>query len=178
MNAKKKTTPAALAKIEEQCQRYRECHDELFFLVGDLEDAIRELKRTAMKDIRAAAAATATHRVLIHSMICNAKAEFDSPLPRTRTFHGIKVGYAKQKGAIDFDAEAKVIERIRKMFPEQADVLIKTEESVLKTPLNNLPAADLRKLGVTVENDHDEIVLKPVSGDIEKTVAALLKEAA
>ena len=97
--------------------------------------------------------------------------------PKTHVLAGIKVGYAKGKGALSFDDADSVVARIKKHLPEQADVLITTIEKPAKDALNGLTAAELKKLGISVTEGGDAIFIKPVDSAVDKLVDALLKEA-
>jgi hypothetical protein len=70
-----------------------------------------------------------------------------------------------------------VVARIKKHLPEQADVLIKLKETPVKDALAQLSAAELKKLGVTVSEAGDQVVVKPVDSEVDKMVDALMKEA-
>ena len=82
------------------------------------------------------------------------------------------------KGAISFEDADSVVARIKKHFPDQVDVLIRTKEEPVKDALSNLSAADLKKIGVTVSEAGDKCVVKPVDSEVDKMVDALLKAAA
>jgi arsenate reductase-like glutaredoxin family protein len=94
--------------------------------------------------------------------------------PKTIVLHGIKVGYSKGKGVIEYASDDTLISKIHKHCPEQADTLIRTKESPVKAALNNLDAALLRKLGVTITQTGDQVVVRPVDGEIDKLIAALI----
>ena len=97
--------------------------------------------------------------------------------PKTRTFYGVKVGYGKQKGKTVVKDEAKTIKRIRSLFSKkQADALINTTEKVVKAAIGRLTGAEIKKIGVRVEDDTDIVVIKPTGGDVDKLIAALLEE--
>ncbi len=70
-----------------------------------------------------------------------------------------------------------MVARIKKHLPEQADVLIKLKETPVKDALAQLSAAELKKLGVTVSEAGDQVVVKPVDSEVDKMVDALMKEA-
>jgi hypothetical protein len=94
--------------------------------------------------------------------------------PKTLVLSDIKVGYAKQPGKITIADAVKTIGLIRALMPEHAPVLIKTTERPIKKALNALPAAMLRKLGVTVTDSGEHAVIIPQDSSLEKLVAALL----
>lgn len=92
-------------------------------------------------------------------------------------FHGIKVGFQKEKGKIEWDDVDQVVKLIKKHFPEQADVLIATSEKPVKDALNNLSAAELKKIGVNITSDGDVAFIRPTDSEVDKMVTALLKAA-
>jgi hypothetical protein len=96
--------------------------------------------------------------------------------PRTVVFYGIKVGFAKGKGSIEITDKAKTVELIEKNLPGLAEVLIKVKKSPIKKSIEALDAADLKKIGVTVEGSGDCVVIKPVDSDIDKIIDAFFKE--
>ena len=63
---------------------------------------------------------------------------------------------------------------IRKHFPDQAEILIKTTETPVRKALAMLPAADLKKIGVVMEDEGDEIVIRAADSDVDKIISANL----
>ena len=97
--------------------------------------------------------------------------------PRTLVIQGIKVGMAKGKGKICIDDPAMAIKLIRKHFPEQADVLIKTEEKPVAKAIGQLTVPELKRIGVTVEEAGDQVVIKPTDSEVDKLISALIADA-
>ncbi|MBX3654145.1 MAG: hypothetical protein KIS62_12335 [Ramlibacter sp.] len=134
-------------------------------------------------DVYAAARALLQERVTalneglaaLHTLVADNPGLFVKP--KTQVFAGIKVGFAKGKGAITYDKPEVLIARIKRLLPEQADILIDTKEKPNKAALALLSAADLKKLGCTVADTGDQAVVRPVDGAVDKLVAALLKSA-
>jgi hypothetical protein len=93
-------------------------------------------------------------------------------------FHGIKVGYKKGTGKIEWEDADQVVKLIKKHFPDQADVLIISSEKPAKDALAQLTAAELKKLGVLVEESGDVPFIKDTSSEVDKLVAAFLKDEA
>ena len=62
------------------------------------------------------------------------------------------------------------------MFGRSAGKYLNVRYTPDKGALEDLPAARLKKLGVTVEDAGDEAIVKPVDGEIEKFVDALLDD--
>ncbi|WP_321532297.1 host-nuclease inhibitor Gam family protein [uncultured Desulfuromonas sp.] len=165
---------STLATIEHNTKTFADKRQNLNALVQRLQDDLECVKRHHLPAIKAAAEDVAESQAVLHSTIKDSKDAFKSP--KTMIISGVRVGYKKEKGKIVFDDEATVIKLIRKNHPELADTLIKESESVLKTPLAQLSAAELKKLGVEVTADTDQVLIKPVDNDIDKLVTALLEE--
>jgi hypothetical protein len=98
--------------------------------------------------------------------------------PRTIIFHGIKVGLQKGSGKIEYDKSEidRIVRLIEKHFPEQTEVLIQTKKAPIKKALANLSGAELKKLGIEIDDSTDAVVIKPTDSEIEKVVDRLLKE--
>jgi len=94
--------------------------------------------------------------------------------PRTLQLHGFKIGFAKGKGKMEIEDADHAVALIKKYFPDQAERLIKVTEKPVKEALNTLSAAELRKLGITVIEAGDYVVVRPVDTDIDKFVKSIL----
>ena len=141
-----------------------------------LQEGLDAAQRRHLPAIRQAVAAAAGDIDRLRAAIEAAPDLFERP--RTRVLSGIRCGYMKQRGQVVIADEAKTVARIRELLPaEQAELLIRVRESVHKPAVYDLTAADLKRLGVTIEADSDAVVIKPADGDIDKIVAALLKDA-
>lgn len=94
--------------------------------------------------------------------------------PKTRVLHGLRVGWMKQRGKLLWDKAENVIAALRKLLGAEAEQYIDTKETPSKERLENLPAAQLRRIGVTVTDATDSVVVKAAGGDIEKLIDALV----
>lgn len=164
-----------LNEIEARAKLYAEARERLAGIVADLNAGIEALKRQAMPDLKRAIARASTHHDQLRSLIDNAPELFVRP--RSVVFHGIKLGFQKGKGKIEWDDADQVVRLIKKHFPDQADVLIVTSEKPAKDALNNLTVAELKKLGISVIEGGDAIFIKPTDSAVDKMVDALLKDA-
>lgn len=164
-----------MEKTEHLTLAFRRQHDTLAERVTALEDEVEKLKRRRMPGIRSAVQAAAQARADLAAHIERHPELFEKP--RTVVVAGIRVGLMKGKGQIVWDSPQSVCRMIRKHFPDQADTLIKITEAPVKKALANLTTAELKKLGARVEETGDAVVIKPVDGDIDKLVGALLAEA-
>ncbi len=164
-----------ITDIERRAQTFAEARAAVAAIVTELHDGIETLKRTHMPSLKKAINRMAEKHDQLKTQIEANPALFTRP--RTVIFHGVKVGYKKGAGSITFSDADQVIKLIRKHMPEQADVLIATTEKPVKDALGQLTAAELKKLGVTVADAGDQVVIKPTDSEVDKLVDALLKGA-
>lgn len=165
-----------LKEIERLARAYATERRKLADSVSDLTTELAAAKRKQLPTIRRAVARVADQEAALRAALEAAPGLFAKP--RTHTFDGIRVGFAKGKGGLSFEDGGRVVALIRKHFPEQFDVLVKVTETPLKGPLAQLEVRDLKRLGVAVTETGDQPVIKAVDGEVEKLVDALLKEAA
>lgn len=165
-----------IMKIEELTTVYSGAREDLSTLVRELELALSAIRQSRIASIKSAVKRAIDARDDLHAAIEEAPEIFTKP--RTRIFSGIKVGINKQRGKVVIDNEEKTIELIRKLLPEdQAELLIRIKEEVHKPSVYDLEARDLKRLGIKITADTDETLIKPVDGEVDKLVDALLKEA-
>lgn len=166
---------ASLADIERSAKHYAEAREHLAGIVAAMNEGIEIIKRDHMKRLKKAVNEAAERHDALKSLIETAPGCFIKP--RSVVFHGIKLGFAKGKGKIEWDDADQVVRLIKKHYPEQADVLIATSEKPAKEALANLTAAELKKLGVSVTDGGDAVFIKPADSAVDKMVDALLKDA-
>lgn len=164
-----------LVEIESRAKKYAEARQTLAELVLELENAMTAMKNDAMPSIKRALNRAAEHHDQLRALIDEAPELFAKP--KSHIFHGVKLGYQKSKGKIEFEDADRVVALIKKHFPDQADVLIATTEKPVKDALNNLTAAELKKLGINVTEGGDVVFIRPVDSAVDKMVDALLKAA-
>lgn len=164
-----------LDHIETLTKGYADQRAILADRVQALQDELETAKRRRLLGIKQALAKAAEVEATLKQALEESSALFAKP--KTQVFHGIQVGYRKGKGKIEWEDDEALVAKIKKVYGDDADVLLITKVKPSKTALNDLDAADLRKLGVTVEDAGDVVVIKPVDGDVDKLVKALLKDA-
>ncbi len=166
----------ALENIQKLADRYAATRNVLTEKVHLLQGEMEAVKRSKLTSIKKALAKAVEAHDQLHAAI-EAHPELFSK-PKTHTFTGIRVGYMKQKGKVTIPDEEDTIRRIREQLPKaQAELLISVKESVAKSGVADLTAKDLKRLGITVTADSDQVTIKPVDGSVDKLVNALLKEA-
>lgn len=164
-----------LEAIEAKAKAYADRREMLGDYLAMIDRELSAIKKKHLKELKRRVAVAAEYETELRAAIESAPDLFEKP--KTQIFHGIKVGYRKGKGKIEWEDDATLVALIKKKFPDDVAHLIITTEVPSKKGLEDLDAAELRKLGVTVEETGEQVVLKPVESDIEKLVKALLKGA-
>jgi len=164
-----------IAAIEAKTTEFAKRREQLAQVVAELNDGIESLKRKHIGVIKKRVAAAAEAHAELKAAIDAAPHCFEKP--RSVIIAGIRVGFQKGKGAIEWDNDEQVVKLIRKHFADEFDVLVKTVETPVKAALSQLAAADLKRIGVTVKDAGDEILIKPADSHVDKLVASLLKDA-
>lgn len=162
--------------IEKHAGDYAADRAHLAAIVGRMNAEIEAIKAKYLPPIRVAVRHVAERHDTLRAAIEDGQDLFVKP--KTRVLMGVKVGYRKQKGSVTFADEAAVIERIKRLLPEeQAALLIRVRESLDKNACYDLAVPDLKRLGIGVERDEDIPVIKPADSEVDKLVDALLKDA-
>jgi hypothetical protein len=165
---------AELIEIEKLTRGYSDARSSLAATLSDLDQRIEALKRQFLPGIKVQVGIAKERQSLLLAAIEASKALFIKP--RTIILHGIKVGFGKGKGKLIIDDQEATIRLIKKHFPEQAEALIKTKETPRKSGLETLSVAELKSVGVKVEDTGDRIIIAPVDSQVEKLVDKLLEE--
>ena len=164
-----------LDDIERASKAYAEQRTRLGELVSDFNDEMIMLKKDHLPGIKRALNRAAEKQLALQQLIESAPDLFLKP--RTVIFHGVKVGYIKQKGSIKITDEDRTVALIRKYLPDQVETLIRTVDTPHKPALVQLSVADLKRVGCTVIETSDAVVIKAVDSEVDKMVDALLKDA-
>ncbi|GER92667.1 hypothetical protein A45J_0385 [hot springs metagenome] len=165
---------ATLVEIERLCRDYSVARAALREKVEALNDEIERLKRQRLPQIRKAVELASERQRALRLAIEEAQDIFQKP--KTQIFHGIEVGFRKGKGTISWEDEEQVVKLIHRYYPDEWENYIKVTEKPLKAALAQLSVAELKKLGITVIETGDEVVIKATDTEIDKLVNALLKD--
>lgn len=160
-------------EIEAACKAARQARDTLGQSATMLHEAIEALKRKHLPALKRHVAKVADADAQLMALLQAAPGLFVRP--RSLVFHGIKVGYKKGAGKIEIADADKVVALIEKHFPEQFDLLVKTTRKPIKKALQELSGADLKKLGIKVEDTGDVVFITDATDAVDKLVAALIK---
>lgn len=165
---------ASMKEIEAKTKDYADARKSLADFVKSLEDEKRLLIRRRIEGIKKRVSEAKVAREALHVVITESEEQFQKP--RTVLLHGIRVGFEKGKGKVEIANVDRFVERVQEHLEGQFDVLIKTEYKPVKSAIANLPAEDLKKLGVRLTGTDDQVVIRDATGDVDKLVAALLED--
>ncbi len=160
-----------LGTIETSCRDYENSTAALEELISALETDLEEVKRKHLRGLKRQAAIVANIEADLRNQIERAPELFTKP--RTLTIHGVKVGFTVSNGRVEWEDEDLVLKKIKKHFPDDTDVLIRTTEEPNKDAIRVLTPAGLEKIGCTIEGVGDVVLVKRVAGDIEKLIDKL-----
>jgi len=163
----------SLLLIESQTKKYSEAYSELTDSITKMEQEVEKARNKYMPDIKAGVAKIKAAGEKLHESIDENKDLFVKP--KTQIFHNIRVGFIKGKGKKEFDND-KTVALIHKHYPDKEDLLIQVEEKVISKAIEQLPAADLKKIGVNIVDAQDEIVIRPVDSEIKKVIDKIISE--
>lgn len=166
-------TETTLDHINADAKLLADARAQLGLMMQALNAGLEALKADAMPEIRSAIDAAS---VAWQALECRIRANPQLFVkPRTVAAHGITFGIEKGKGAIKIDDPEKTCKLIRKHLPELADTLIVTSEAPLKKGVAQLSVADLKRIGATVVDAADQVVIRPAPSDVDKLVKALVR---
>lgn len=165
--------PKTLDELNLRALALSTARNQLGTMVQQLNAALEALKANEMPAIRTAIDAATAAWAELEAGIQSNPGLFVRP--RTVAAHGITFGIQKSKGVIKVPDEDKTVALIRKHMPERADVLIARKDVPVKKALEQLPAAELKRLGVQVTEGQDTVVIRPAPSDVDKLVKALVK---
>jgi hypothetical protein len=163
----------SLEPIAKATRQFADARRELAAVVDATNRRMRLIYEDNLAQIRKLLARVTDSRTALEALLLASPELFAQP--RTVVVHGVKIGLRKGKGAIDWDDDEQIVRLIKKLFPEQADVLIRTTERPIKNALAELSAADLKRLGVTVEETGDVPVIQPADSAVDKVVKTFFK---
>lgn len=159
--------------IQNAAKNLRLARDTLAERANTLHEEIEAATKRRLAGLRFAVAAVAAADSVLKAAIEQAPGLFDRP--RSMVLHGLKLGYRKGTGKIEWQDDEQVVKLIRKHFPEQFDVLCQTIEKPVKAALNGLTVAELKKIGVTAAETGEVVFVKDSTAGVDKLVKALLK---
>lgn len=163
-----------LEQITDLARALSRAQDRLAELVEDIRAIQRREARKRAHGLRTRAAAVLHHRANLHAAIDTNRGLFDKP--RTRAHDGVKFGLRKQPGRIVITDPKRTLALIREQLPDKADSLIQTKETVPAAGLKDLTPAELARIGVTLTDSTDKVLIGSTADELDKFVESLLEE--
>lgn len=161
--------------IESAALYYADARAELGAEVDALRSRIKAAQAEHRPELIARLDQAANARGALEVLLLGHAGLFEKP--KTRQMHGIKVGFRKLPGKVEYaDGEDRVIERIRELLRGKARTLIAVKESVRKDLLADLAAADLAAIGASIIDCGDEVVIKAIDSDLDKLLKGLVAD--
>ena len=168
---------STMAELEQLAGAYAAQRDDLQSLSDHCRDLRRQAVRGKLAELKTLVAATSTARDALMQALGDSPELFEKP--KSRSFLGIKIGYRKKKGQVVIGDEEKTLKLIRETLPtDQATMLIRVRESVDKNAVGDLVVSDLKRLGITIEDDTDQPFVTEAKSDLDELVDALLGDVA
>ncbi|QXL84104.1 hypothetical protein [Comamonas sp. NLF-1-9] len=167
-------------ELMNHAQKLATCREQLADVLRALHGDVETLRQQSMPAVRQAARRVAAEHNRLKELIEGNRPLFERP--RTQVVAGLKYGLQKSKGKMSWAQDAQLIARIDKLIAEgelsaeHRALLVATTERPVAKALEQLDARTLKRLGVTVSADCDEVLIKSVDGEVEKAVAAVLKD--
>jgi len=165
---------STMTQIESLTKVFAAARAELAERLETLRKEQEDAKRRRLQGIKNALGRVQSAHDELKTAVQAGKDLFDNP--KTRVMHGIRVGWMKQRGKLEVGDPDGIVDRIRKMLGEEAVGYIKVTEKPVMTALANLPAKDLKRLGVTLSDDIDAVVIKAADSDLDKLIDALVND--
>jgi hypothetical protein len=165
---------ATMTEIETAAKTFSEKRGALSNVCAAFQRDLEATRRRHLEALKLAVAQAKGGHAALCSLIAASPELFTKP--RSVVLHGVKLGYTKGKGKLTIEDDEKTVKLIRKHFPEQAEILIKTVEKPMKKALEELAVDDLKKLAVLVESTGDVVFAKDTAADVDKLVSAFLKD--
>ena len=162
-----------LLEVSSKATTFAAAHADLAAEVTTLDAQIAALKAAALPNIKALLKReVATKDTLINAI---GESEHLFQKPRTLVISGIRCGFAKSPGKITITDSDKTVDLIQKHLSDQFDILVHTTYAPVKKALAQLPAKDLKSIGVTITDTTDRVIADPVDSDITKLLASILE---
>ncbi len=160
--------------LELACEDLRASRDALATHLGLLEQAIQRVKRDHLPTVRRHVAAAAAAEAAVRHAAESARDRFDPPAPRTRLYHGIKVGFEKGRGRLVIGDATTTCALIRKHHQDDWDRYIAVSEAPIRASLATLDAKSLAAIGVRLEGTEDRLVLRDAIGEVDRLIDSML----
>jgi chemotaxis response regulator CheB len=171
----KAATSPEIAAIDVLARQYADAQTDLDTLTNELKTEIDAAVRKRWADLRRATTRAAERYDALLAAVADAREAFERP--KTRILHGVRVGYRKAADVVQVLNADNTCALIKRLLPDQQDVLISTTETPVMDGLKQLDDAQLKLIGCRRVPGNDAPFAKLADTELDKVVAALMKSA-
>ena len=170
-----------LQDIQKRAAALSECRDKLSALFLTLQSEIDTVKNGSIGEIRRVARQVAKEHNELLAVIRANPGLFEKP--RTYVVEGIKFGMLASPGSLEWADDDKVCARIAaladagEIAAEQVELLVTVTQKPVASAIRQLSPELRRRIGVRVEGDGDQPLIKSVDSNIEKAVTSVINAA-
>lgn len=158
-----------LTRIEENCKNLAEQRAHLRRRYETKQKAILAVNTEHDEAIRRLQAECTVTRATLLANLEAGRELFKKP--KSRGFHGITVGFEKERCSVTMPDEVILVDRIVKLLPAaQAESVLDRSVSLIKAAFKKLPHETLQKLGCSVVSGADRPIVHANDDDIEALV--------
>lgn len=175
MAATAKANPPEIVEIDQLARMYADAQTDLDALTNELKSEIDRAVRARWSELRRATTRAAERYEALLASVADARGAFERP--KTRILHGVRVGFMKSKDQVQVLNAENTCALIKRLFPEQQDVLIATEERPVMAGIEQLGNDELKAIGCRRVVGGDAPFAKMAETELDKVVAALMKGA-
>lgn len=163
-----------LKEIEKLAEQHAEARHELLSLLHQINEETLSIKEKYHEQIRDTSANFALTVGALKMAIEDNTKLFESP--RTYQVNGVKYGVQKKKGSAVVSDEAKAVKYIQTHYEDPESLLTTTTTTVNLTAVQKLPAAEIKKMGISIKGAGDAPIISYEKSDIEKMLKSVLAE--
>ena len=171
-SSKRKEGPAGFELGAERSESYQAARKALAERIGLIRARRVRYTKRLMPGLAARAADAAAAKAALEECVEAESGRFLKP--RTREFHGVRVGLRKKAGKLVIADEARTVELIREKLPRaQQDLLLVTTVKIQKQALRKLRASDLAAVGASIGDVTDSVTVTVPKDSTAKLAEAL-----
>lgn len=172
--------PITLADIRAAAEylaaRHNDTSAEAAVLQAEIKSTIAPILARHKATLDQYAAAEAAAHAELTDLLVRAPHLFARP--RSLAVDGVKAGYRKAEDTLDWDDDDVVAKRVLALLPQQYDLLVRTEVSLVVDALATLDADALQKIGVRTVTGADSHYITIGDNDCEKLTKLVIAAAA
>lgn len=169
----------SLTEIRAAAERLAQAHQasaaSAALLQEELRQAIQPIYSRHQAHLDHTAAEEAHALSVLEGLIAGAPHLFAKP--RSLSVDGVRCGYRKEADTLDWDDDAAVISRIRALYPDQADLCVRTQESLVIDAVEQMGAIEHRRLGIRRIEGADQHFITIGDSDVEKIARLFIADA-